>query len=183
MTQTAIPTIQSLPIHFRQEIRRMLLDGCATPGPLCEATPVHTEEVRSECGRYVRTERTRRWTVPLEEGAVYVRRVVGDLLDRESVYAVVRDGALVQVTFDEACDVVDPANAQARADYRRQAWEEVTYRVTRSRGEGMTEGVYESWPGVYRYSVKAWPRQYESRSARPEEIEAYKAAQGVSPTP
>jgi len=142
----------------------------------------HTKIARRdwiEDGRhFTRWERT--WSVPLEEGLVILRRDVDDRWGLKHRYAVVRDGSLVELTKEDAEDFLDPTGAADRAAWRLQEWEEIEYRVIRSRGGGMTVGVYESRPGVYRYCTKAWPRQYECRNARPEEIAAYLAERTVS---
>ncbi|WP_262265476.1 hypothetical protein [Microvirga yunnanensis] len=168
-------SIISLPIPAAQEIRTVSWQqGNLVPGDLVEHSPVTVVETRE--GRWIRSLHMRTWTVPMVEGATYVRRYWDDRDDYKSRWAVVRDGTLVELDRIQMEDLLCPEHAEARAAYRRQQEHERRYAVSRHRGTGMTVGVYESIPGVLRYCVRATARQYWSRDPSPEEIAAYEAS-------
>jgi hypothetical protein len=132
------------------------------------------------CRRVVRT-----WTVPLEEGAVFLRSDDDDRRGAKLRYAVVRGGQIVELTKVEAEDLLDPAGATERAEVRAML---PYYKEKRGRGAILTPGrTYQRPSGDFIYVTWARRWNYRFRNATPREIAAWHAQQQaeepMSPTP
>jgi hypothetical protein len=126
----------------------------------------------------------RSWTVPLEEGAVFLRSDDGDRRGEKIRYAVVRGGQIVELTKVEAEDLLDPAGATERAEVRAML---PYYNEKRGRGEMLIPGrTYQTKSGSLIFITWARKWNYRYRAATPREIAAWHAQQAeeaMSPTP
>jgi hypothetical protein len=82
----------------------------------------------------------RTWTTPLTEGAAYLRTEDYDWHSDKRRYAVVRNGRLVDISEQEAKDLLDLAGAGSRARVRQEIWEQREYPESRARGAGFVAG-------------------------------------------